>query len=108
LSFAARTVSTVFMGAEQYSVNMVICEDDMDAAILQRLMEAGDEGILPRDLAQDLSRYKLEQGDITYRIECMTRRLERKVGKKVAEKRGEKWVITRFMRNFLGFSGNKQ
>ena len=87
---------------------MVICGDDVDAAVLQRLMEAGDKGILPRDLAEDLSHYKLEQGDLTHRIQRMNRRLERKVGKRVAEKRGEKWVITTFMRNLLGFSGNKQ
>ena len=96
------------MGAEQYSVTMAICEDDVDTAILQRLMEAGAEGIPPRDLAEDLSRYKLKQGDVTYRIQCMNRKLERKVGKRVAKKRGEKWVITTFMRNLLGFSGNKR
>ena len=106
VSFAPRTVN--FMGAEQYSVTMVICEDDVDTAILQCLMEAGDEGILPRDLAKDLPHYKLDQGNFTHRIQRMNRRLERKVGKRVAEKRGEKWVITTFMRNLLGISGNKQ
>lgn len=85
---------------------MAICEDAVDVAILQRIMEAGEEGILPKDLAKDLSNYRLEQVDLTRRIRRMNIRLERKVGKRVAKKRGEKWLITTFMRNLLGISGN--
>ncbi len=81
---------------------MSICEDDVDLAILRRLIEAGEEGILPKDLAKDLSGYKLKPEVLTHRIRRMNKMLEKKVGKRAAKKLGEKWVVTTFMRNILG------
>ena len=81
---------------------MSICEDDIDTAILRRLIEAGEEGILLKDLAKDLPGYKPKLEALAHRIRRMYKMLEKKVGKRVAKKVGEKWVITTFMRNILG------
>lgn len=73
------------------------CEDDVDRAILDVLREAGSAGILPKDILPEVERYGLRYWHVTRRIKRINRRLERKIGKRAAEKRGLKWALTSFM-----------
>lgn len=84
----------------------IACEDEVDRAILDILHTAGSAGILPKDILPQVEHYGLTRGceywHITRRIKRINRRLERKIGKKAAEKRGLKWALTSFMSRAWG------
>jgi len=60
------------------------------------LYEAGGPGLLPKDLAAKLERYKVMRHQVSRRILRMNKRLEKKFGEHVAEKRGWHWTLTIF------------
>ena len=80
----------------------IICEDDVDRAILDVLRTAGSAGILPKDILPQVEHYGLKYWHVTRRIKRINRRLERKIGKRAAEKRGSKWALTSFMNRAWG------
>jgi hypothetical protein len=77
----------------------VACQDEVDAEIIERLVQADDGGVLPSAIANDLSRYGLRRWDVTRRIQRMNKRLRKELGKPVAEKRGHRWALSSFMRD---------
>ena len=81
---------------KDFIVSMV-CEDEVDRAILDVLREAGSAGILPKDILPQVEHYGLRYWHVTRRIKRINRRLERKIGKRATEKRGLKWALTSFM-----------
>jgi hypothetical protein len=93
---------TIFAGLkgsfdfEQSLIERVACEDEVDVEILQALFEAGSPGLLPKDLAVRLERFKITRHQISRRILRMNKRLEKDFGEKVAEKRGWHWALTSF------------
>ena len=62
-----------------------------DGDTLQLLFEAGGSGLLPKDLAAKLERFKVTRHQVSRRILRMNKRVEKEFGEHVAEKRG--WRI---------------
>ena len=82
----------------------VVCRDEVDEALLWCLYSAGGEGISPTHIVEDpeLSRFKLKKWHVTRRVLRMNERLKKKLGNRVAEKRGRKWAMTSFVHNIWG------
>ena len=93
---------TIFAGLkgsfnfEQSLIERVACEDEVDQEILQSLFEAGNPGLLPKDLAVRLERFKITRHQISRRILRMNKRLKKEVGEYAVEKRGWHWALTSF------------
>jgi hypothetical protein len=94
---------TIFAGLkgsfnfEQPLIERVVCEDEVDREIIQALFEAGSLGVLPKDLAVRLERFKISRHQISRRILRMNKRLKKEFGEHVAEKRGWHWALTNFV-----------
>jgi hypothetical protein len=61
------------------------------------LFEAGSPGLLPKDLAVRLTRFKITRHQISRRILRMNKKLKREFGEIAAEKRGWNWALTYFV-----------
>ena len=102
---------TIFAGLkgsfnfEQSLIERVACEDEVDREILQVLYEAGSPGVLPKDLATKLARFKVTRHQISRRLLRMNKRLEKEFGEHVAEKRGWSWALTSFTAEVWGETG---
>ena len=81
---------------EKSLIERVACEDDADVEILQLLFEAGCSGLLPKDLAAKLERFKVMRHQVSRRILRMNKRVEKEFGEHVAEKRGQHWALSSF------------
>jgi len=81
---------------EQTLIERVACEDEIDKEILQTLFEAGSPGLLPKDLAARLERFKITRHKTSRRILRINRRLQKEFGEHIAEKRGWHWALTSF------------
>lgn len=94
---------TIFAGLkgsfnfEQSLIERVACEDEIDREILRLLYEEGSSGLLPKDLAFKLERFKVVRHQISRRILRMNKRLEKEFGEHDAEQRGWHWALTRFV-----------
>ena len=84
---------------EKYAV-----KDQVDIEIIERIRQAGAQGIFPKDVAKDsaLSKYDLEYYDVSRRIVRMNKRLRFETGECLFEKRGHKWALTRFAFDVYG------
>jgi len=82
---------------EQSLIERIACCDEVDREILQLLFEAGNPGLLPKDLQTRLERYKVSRHQISRRILKMNKRLEKEFGEHAAEKRGWHWALTSFI-----------
>jgi hypothetical protein len=93
---------TIFAGLkgsfnfEQTQIERVACSDEIDREILQSLFEAGNPGLLPKDLQTRLERFKVTRHQISRRILRMNRLVKKEFGEPVAEKRGWHWALTSF------------
>lgn len=90
-----------FLFDTEYIVD-IACKDEVDEAIVDVLRSAGAAGKLPRDVANELKRYKLNPWNVTQRIRRMNKRLDRQIAKQVAEKRGLRWTLTNWTFQNLG------
>ena len=72
-----------------------IC-DEVDSEIMDRVHEAGDLGVFPKDVAKALERFRLRYYDVSRRIVRMNKRLKLETGELLFEKRGHKWALTHF------------
>jgi len=94
---------TIFAGLkesfnfERSIIDRVACHDEVDREIINLLFEAGSPGLLPKDLASKLERFKITRHQISRRIHTMNRRLQNEFGGHVAEKRGWHWALTAFV-----------
>ena len=85
---------TIFAGLkgsfnfEQSLIERVVCEDEVDREILRLLFEAGSSGLLPKDLAAKLERFKVQRFQVSRRILRMNKKLENEFGEHTAEQRG--------------------
>jgi len=77
-------------------IHRIVCVDEVDVEILQLLLEAGNLGLLPKDLQTKLERFKVTRHQISRRIIRMNKRLEKELGESIAEKRGWHWALTSF------------
>lgn len=93
---------TIFAGLkssfnfEQSLIERIVCADEVDRELLQLLFEAGSHGLLPKDLAAKLERFKVTRHQISRRIQRMDKRLKEEFGEHIAEKRGWHWALTSF------------
>lgn len=85
-----------WMDFEPNYIEEVVCKDDVDAALITRLIQAGEGGISPSETVHDLAQYGLRRWDVTRRIQRMNKKLRKELDKKVAEKRGRRWTATPF------------
>jgi len=86
-------------------IREVICRDAVDEAVLEVLMLAGRDGMLPSRISGILEErgFKgVNRWQVTRRIQSMNRRLKREVEEKAAEKRGHRWALTSFMLDVWG------
>lgn len=74
----------------------IACSDEVDNYILDMLFEAGGPGLLPKQLAEHLTTYKVRRHQVSRRIQRMNRRLEKEIGERLVEKRGWHWALTSF------------
>ena len=94
---------TIFAGLrssfnfEQSLIERIACEDEADREIVHALFEAGSPGLLPRELAAKLERFKVTRHQISRRILRMNKRLEKELGERIAEKRGWHWALSSFV-----------
>jgi hypothetical protein len=77
-------------------IEKLACEDEIDSEILQVLYEAGSPGLLPKDTATKLERYKITRHHVSRRLLRMNKRLQKKIKKSVVEQRGWHWALTSF------------
>lgn len=77
-------------------IEEVACKDEVDREILQALFEAGSPGLLPKDVAVKLARFKVSRHHVSRRLRRMNRRLHEKLDETVAEQRGWHWALTSF------------
>ena len=83
-----------FLFDTEYIID-IACVDEVDEAIMDLLLySTGESGRLPKDIANELKRYKLKPWNVTQRIRRMNKRLDCHIAKQVAEKRGSKWALT--------------
>jgi hypothetical protein len=75
----------------------IACRDEVDQEILEELRGAGEYGMLPRDVAVKLGDKRFTRFYVTDRLKQMNKKLDAVLGKRVAEKRGKGWALTRFM-----------
>ena len=94
---------TIFAGMkgsfdfEQSLIERVACEDEVDREILRLLFEAGSPGLLPKELADKLERFKVARHQVSRRILRMNKHLKKEFGEVVAEKRGWHWALNNFV-----------
>jgi len=99
---------TIFAGLkgsfnfEQSLIERTACADDVDREILQLLFEAGNSGLLPKDLQTCLERFKVTRHQISRRILRMNKHIQKDFGEQMAEKRGWHWALTSFARESWG------
>jgi hypothetical protein len=93
------------------SIQRFACRDQVDLEIVERVREAGLQGVFPKDVAKDLNvfkKYGLKYYDASRRIARMNKRLQVETGELLFEKRGHKWALTSFAFEVWGESSEKE
>jgi hypothetical protein len=99
---------TIFAGLkdsfnfDQSLIERVACEDEVDREILRLLFESGSPGLLPKNLAVKLDRFRVLRHQVSRRILRMNKRIEKEFGEYVVEKRGWHWALTSFAADAWG------
>jgi hypothetical protein len=84
--------------------------DAVDREVVQRLLEVGVNGALPKDVATEVNRrggYALKRYDVGRRLVRLNKRLHFETGKVLFEKRGHKWALTKFAFDVYGATENE-
>ena len=58
-------------------IERIACPDEVDREILRLLFEAGSPGLLPKDLALNLKKFKVTRHQVSRRLLRMNKRLEK-------------------------------
>jgi hypothetical protein len=87
---------------EKSDIEEIACKDEVDREILQALFEAGSPGLLPKDAALKLARFKVTRHNVSRRLRRMNRHLQKKLNESVAEQRGWHWALSSFAVNAWG------
>ena len=73
--------------------------DDVDKEIVQRLLEVGVNGALPKDIAAEVNKrcgYNLEYYEVSRRLVRLNKKMHFETGKTLFEKHGHHWAMNRF------------
>jgi hypothetical protein len=79
--------------------------DAVDREIMQRLLEVGVSGALPKDVAAEVNKrggYGLKYYEVSRRCVRLNKRLHFETGNVLFEKRGHKWALTKFAFDVYG------
>ncbi len=87
---------------DQPIVEKFSCVDEIDREILQVLFEAGSPGMLPKDVAVKLQRFRITRYHVSRRLRRMNNRLQKQIKESVAEQRGWHWALTSFTSEAYG------
>jgi|WetSurMetagenome_2_1015567.scaffolds.fasta_scaffold56825_4 hypothetical protein len=77
-------------------IEEIACKDEVDREILQALFEAGSPGLLPKDVAMKLAKFKVTRHHVSRRLRSMNRHLQKKLNESIVEQRGWHWALTSF------------
>jgi len=77
-------------------VEKVCCESELDLAIVGLVYEAGDAGVLAKEIVRRLPQFDLEKHRILRVVKRVNRNVEKVFGRRIIEKRGKKWAFTEF------------
>ncbi len=94
-----RTILAGLKGSFNFSQSLIeqtACFDEVDKEILRLLFEVGYSGILPKDIADKLERFKITRHHVSRRLIRMNKRLSKEIGEDAAEQRGWHWAMTSF------------
>jgi len=81
---------------EKAFVVRITCVDEVDVEILELLYQNQPDGLFPKVVALRLPQFRLNRFNVLRRVKAMNRRLEKEIGRHVAEKRGHHWALTSF------------
>ncbi|MCW4024912.1 MAG: hypothetical protein NWF01_07760 [Candidatus Bathyarchaeota archaeon] len=90
------------LGEAEYSredVEYFSAVDQVDREIIQRLLEVGVDGALPRDVAAEVNKrggYSLRYYEISRRLVRLNKKLHFETGNELFEKHGHRWALTKF------------
>ena len=79
--------------------------DSVDKEIVQRLLEVGVDGALPKDVAVEVNKrggFNLRYYEVSRRLVRLNKKLHFEIGKSLFEKRGHKWAFTSFALDAYG------
>ncbi len=85
----------------QAEVERFTVQDEIDKEIIQRLLEVGVNGALPKDVAAEVKKrigYNLKYYEVSRRLVRLNKKMHFQTGKIIFEKRGHRWAMNR-----LGF-----
>jgi hypothetical protein len=105
IKLAQRTILAGLKGMfhfEKPMIQKIACSDEVDEEILEFLYEAGNTGMLPKDLAVKLTQFGIRRHQVSRRILRMNRRVQKEIGETIVEKRGWHWSFTSFAFEFWG------
>jgi hypothetical protein len=80
-------------------IQKVACVDAVDLNVVEIVREVGVKGVFPKDVAKQINAvdaYDLKYYDVSRRMVRMNKRLQKKTGELLFEKRGHKWALTSF------------
>jgi hypothetical protein len=101
MRFLAKGLETQMVFEPEYIEDLAVA-DEIDREILDLLRAAGEYGMLPSNVAAKLGHPRYNRFMVSARLKRMNKRLDKVLGKKVAEKRGHNWALTSFMRQNWG------
>lgn len=102
ISLLRKTQRYIIMGMgddlsfDKDHIARLVCADEVDQAILNFLRDSPADGMLPRDIHNEVQ-HNTSPWNITLRIRRMNKKLDSYIGQQVAEKRGLRWCLTSFM-----------
>jgi hypothetical protein len=73
--------------------------DEVDKEIVQRLLEVGVDGALPKDVAAEVNKrggFSLRYYEVSRRLVRLNKKLDFETEKVLFEKRGHRWALSRF------------
>ena len=79
----------------------------VDKEIVQRLLEVGVDGALPKDVEAEVNKRcgsALRYYEVGRRLVWLNKKLRKETGKFLFEKRGHRWALTRFAFEVYGAS----
>lgn len=99
-----RTIFAILKGIfyfEKSLIERIACIDEIDIEIQQVLFESGSYGLLTKDLASKIGRYKITRHQISRRLR-INKRVIAEFEERIGEKRGWHWALTGFAINTWG------
>jgi hypothetical protein len=92
----------------QSDIEHFTAPDEVDKEIIQRLLEVGVNGALPKDVAAEVNKrtgYNLKYYEVSRRLLKLNKKLRFETSNALFEKRGHRWALSRF--GFKSYGANE-